>query len=695
MSEKEWKNGWVCAPAFAGLEPMPVLHKQLDHDFVLEEHREELKNIHTLFRKKVTILKNVKKVILDISADDYYKLYINGNYVTQGPANSYTFCYNYNRIDVTKYVHEGENIVGVHVYYQGLINRAYNSGDYRQGMIAEMWADHKQIMDDNWKCAQAREYGTDRVIAYDTQFNEVIDNNVKRIGWKDFGYDDSSWETATVKPDDDHVLVLQQTPSLQMEERYPLTVSRQPGGYLLDFGQELTGTFYMRALGHKGDDIIERYGEELAGEESAGEIQVRYDMRCNCFYEDRLILAEGENELEAFEYKCFRYVQLITRAKAELSDFKVCYRHYPFDEAYCKFSSKDELVNRIWEICKNTVKNCAQEAFLDCPQREKGQYLGDLTVTAHALFYLTGDTMLFKKALTDFANSTRICEGMMAVAPGSFMQEIADFSLLFPYQLLLYYNLSGKAYRDVWSTQTETIQGDREFLQKMLPVAEGIERYFDRFRNASGMIENVKTKWNLVDWPENLRDNYDFDLSQPVVGDGCHNVINALYIGMKMCIEKIKDILGIPCHSETAELETAFVDTFYNPKTGLFVDSPVSAHSSLHANVFACFYGIMPEKNRIAELVGKKGFCCGVFVSYFVLYGLLRMGERELAYRLLTNKTEHSWYNMLQEGATCTFEAWGKGQKWNTSLCHGWAAAPIPVLREYCGENGAGPADIC
>ena len=28
------------------------------------------------------------------------------------------------------------------------------------------------------------------------------------------------------------------------------------------------------------------------------------------------------------------------------------------------------------------------------------------------------------------------------------------------------------------------------------------------------------------------------------------------------------------------------------------------------------------------------------------------------------------WLRMLQEGATTTFEAWGKGLKWNTSLFH-------------------------
>ena len=394
-------------------------------------------------------------------------------------------------------------------------------------------------------------------------------------------------------------------------------------------------------------------------------------MRCNCLYEDKLILADGENELEQFEYKCFRYVQLVTKQDVKMWDFCVDYRHYPFDETYCKFHSEDELINQIWTICKNAVRNCSQEAFLDCPHREKGQYLGDLTVTAHSLYYLTGDTKLFRKALTDFANSTKICKGMMAVAPGSFMQEIADFSLLYAYQLLLYYKFSG----------------DKEFLRTMLPIAEGVEAYFDHFQNETGMLENVKTKWNLVDWPVNLRDDYDFELPQPVVGDGCHNVINALYVGMKKCLEEIRAVLGIEHVSQFEELRKAFIDQFYCKETGVFVDSTVSSHSSLHANVFAAFYGLEPEGNRIPELIRKKGLCCGVFVSYFVLYGLIQMGQKEMAYELITNKTEHSWYNMIREGATTSYEAWGKNQKWNTSLCHAWASAPIPVLMEYQMRN--------
>lgn len=661
MENKNWINHWLCAPDFEDMKIRDMLHKQLDSSFELEPHEERLKNYHTLFRKKIDV-NNSKQYILDITADDYYKLYINGEYVTQGPANSYPFAYYYNHLDITPFLHEGENILAVHVYYQGLINRAYNSGDYRQGLRAEVLVDGTVITDDNWRCTKAQEYGWSCTIAYDTQFDEQIDQNRKISGWKMLGFDDSDWDTAVVRPADDHILILQPTPNLQMEYVKPISVKQVDQGYLLDFGHDVTATFTMKAVGKKGDKITIQYGEELETE-----TKVRNHLRCNCDYEDTWVLADGENYLEQFEYKCFRYVQLIAESSVQLSDFMCEYRHYPFDDTYLKETWQEPLLEKIVKICKMAVKNCSQEAFLDCPHREKGQYLGDLTVTAHALYYLTGDTRLFKKALQDFAHSTRICKGMMAVAPGSFMQEIADFSLLYPYQLLLYYRLSG----------------DKELLRELLPIAEGVEEYFLQFQNQDGLLENVKTKWNLVDWPENLRDGYDFELPQPVVGDGCHNVINALYLGMRQSIEKIKTILEIPSQIDLSGLKEAYIHTFFREDQGLFADSSVSNHCALHSNIYAAFYGLQPEKNKIVELVRKKGLSCGVFTAYFVLYGMLHMGEKELVYELLMNKSEHSWYQMLKEGATSTFEAWGKDQKWNTSLCHAWAAAPVPVLMEY------------
>jgi len=67
-------------------------------------------------------------------------------------------------------------------------------------------------------------------------------------------------------------------------------------------------------------------------------------------------------------------------------------------------------------------------------------------------------------------------------------------------------------------------------------------------------------------------------------------------------------------------------------------------------------------------------------MAYFLLEALVRAGEYDLAVYLMT--APGAWPLMLDEGATTTFEAWGKDQKWNTSLCHPWATAPILIMKE-------------
>lgn len=675
-----WKGIWIGAPQFKGITPQNLFHKQMAK-ISIPEHRRDLQNHHLLVRKTFLLPTSViETAYLNITADDYYKLWINGRFVGQGPAPGYFDHYYYNRYEVAQYLNQGLNVIAVHLYYQGLINRVWTSGDYRQGMIAELQIGEAVVLatDGSWKCSLAREFIGGEPFGYETQFVENIDNRLSNRGWRKVDYDDEHWCEVVENPEDDHQLVLQETPPLQIYELKPIRVDQlEPGCYLVDFGQEITGQFTMDALGHSGQQVEIRYGEELM--EGSG-ARVRYLTRCNCNYRDLWILNDGLNTLEQYDYKAFRYVELITSADVKLAtaSFSAIVRHYPLDETKCSFRSSDQLLNQIWAICKNGVKYGAQEVFVDCPSREKGQYLGDATVTSHAHLYLSGDLRLSKKQLREFALSSRICPGLMAVAPCSFMQEIADFSLQWPLQLLEFYRQSG----------------DLAFLQEMMPVAEGIIRYFKNYQRSDGLLENVKEKWNLVDWPENLRDGYDFDLTQPVVGNGCHNVLNAFFCGAVKAVNTLRDILKLEYSDEFPRLRQAFINAFYRPDCKRMADSDVSDHTALHSNTVALFFDLVPKEaySSIVRLIRNKRLNCGVYQAYFLLKGLARIGEYTLVYQLLTGNDDHSWANMIREEATTCFETWGKAQKWNTSLCHPWASAPIPVLIEdICGLNPARP----
>lgn len=676
--DKKWIAKWITDQRFYGLKPIDVYHKEAQKRGN-QEHVAELQNHHMFVRKSFILGDAVKKAHVDITADDYYKLYVNGQYVGQGPAQGNHYHYYYNRFDVTSYLRQGENVIAVHVYYHGLISRSYNSGDYRQGLIAELVSEGISPVhtDRTWKYRIAREYCASSVIGYKTQFQEHIDSRLMEKGWRLAGFNDSEWLSAWEHIADDHRLFLQPTSNLSVYPIKPQSVFSVEGGYLLDFGSELTGQFTMRVKGKPGQKVEIRCAEELL---PSG--RVRYEMRCDCTYLDTWTLSGEEDELEFYDYKAFRYVEVLASPDTELhpESFAAIVRHYPLDEEACKFESSNHLLNSIWSICKNGVKWGTQENYVDCPSREKGQYLGDNTIITHAHSYLSGDLRMFRKSLEDFALlSARVCPGLLAVAPGHYMQEIADFSMQWPIQLLRYYQFSG----------------DRTFLETMYPIAERMLKYFEAYQEQDGLLHSVNDKWNLVDWPKNARDGYDFSLEMGNIR-GCHNVINAFYYGAQLAVWKIRKELNLPSPADESKsrFRTAFIQKFYDSERKLFVDAEGSMHASLHANVLPLLFGLSPKEAipSIVQLIREKRLSCGVYMAYFVLKALAVAEEYELIYDLITSEDLHSWGNMVKEGATTCFEAWSKDLKWNTSLCHPWASAPIPILiEEVFGIKPAAP----
>ncbi len=652
---------WISNKDFYNLTPINVFHKELDKKEI--NHSDSLKNKHILFRKKIRI-SDFGKAVVRISADDYYKLYINGVFVTQGPAPGYNFNYYYNEIDVSEYLKKGDNIIAVHTYYQGLVNRVWVSCDLRHGFIFDMCVDGKLICesDESWKCAYHTGYTECGKFGYDTQFAECFNAGAPEYGFEYEDFDDSNWENAIVKINSDYTLVPQPTSQLDIYDVKSANIRKNSDGYFIDFGFEAVGYLKFRASGKAGDTIIMRYGEELNEDGS-----VRWEMRCCCNYEEKFILSgNGFDTLYQYDYKAFRYAQLIVPEGVTIDEDSIAFtvRHYPFSDVK-HYKGNNEKLSKIYNLCSDTIKYGVQECFMDCAHREKGQYLGDVTISGIAHMVLTGDASMIIKALDNYCQSSFICKGLMTVAPASYMQEIADYSLQFPFQVLYVYNYT----KDIL------------FLKRMYPYVMNVYEYFNSYRRSNGLIESVKDKWNLVDWPMDLRDGYDFELPT-VIGEGFHNVINGFYLAMLKHIDIIRSILGIEPLGVTEETEKGYVDVFFDKTQGLFVDSEGSSHASYQSNVLALFADVNVDNNiksRMINHIANKTLCSGgTYMAFFALYSLKREGENELVEKLITD--ENAWLAMLDKGATTCFEVWKTVQKWNASLFHPWSASPAIIL---------------
>lgn len=663
---------WCGDPAFAKYPPLDLPVKP---GTPLEDHPLGLQNHLTFARCRLPVKTPPKKAVLRLTGDDHVRFYASDRLVVEGPCPSLPSRHPVMEVDLTPWLTVGENLLAVEVFYQGLINRVWNSGDRRQGFMCEITLDGAVVASTPgpWRTLRAK-HVTGVPTGYLTQFTERWNAAAYPRGWRRPGFDDRDWVPLEPVPGRGHRFVPSPIPPVVhhthavMESGHlaPATVHSKtgPAGELrLDAGREMAGRVKLRADGPAGKTVTILYGEELNAEGLP-----KVPMRCGIDSRDELVLSGlGDDLYEAVDYKAFRHIAILPQPGVALRALEIEERHDP--EPGPAVFRMPAPFERIWNICHRAVTVASQGVLVDCPSREKGQYLGDLTVSGHARLYATGDSALWRKALFDFADSTRLCPGIMAVAPGGFFQEIADFSLQYPWQLLTWYRFTG----------------DGKTLRTLLPVARGILCHFAAFAREDGLLADVKPKWNLVDWPQNLRDGYDFRLDPGNPGPGVHAALNGHYLASVAHLAMLEDLAGVPrTHGPDflPNLIGAFQKAFWQGDR--MVDHPESSHASLHANALALWADAVPAEGipAVVDLIKEKGLACGVQMSYFVLHALARHGERPHVWHLLTQSGEHSWMEMLKDGATSAFEAWGLDQKWNTSLCHPWAASPIPLFVE-------------
>ena len=666
-------NNWLTIPEFENVQPIRIYHKAMDTSFTLTND-EEHQNVHVLVRGHFE-LQEGEEYLLRLSADDYYKAWLNGTYLGQGPAPSNPEYYYYNEIPLKagkagkagkaeKAEKAGEQVLALHLYYQGLVNRVWNSADHRFGFYARLIRQKDGVeLPIRWKYQICEAYSGE-TIAYDTQFLENFDSRKWDPDWNQKICAEEGWQEPVPASWADYTMEKSPIRMLEIYEERP-SVIRENGERKLwiDFGHELTGGLKMTAKGPSGSRIIMRCGEELKEDGS-----VRWEMRCFCNYQEIWTLAGREETLIPYDYKGFRYAEIEYDEGVELIEIAAQVRHYPMDRALCTLESDNETLVRIFELCKRGVQLGTQEGYMDCPTREKGQYLGDGVVTGRSQTWLSGNTEMIGKCTDLFARSAMICPGLMAVTPGSYMQEIADYSLMYSDVVMTFYEFSG----------------DIEVLRKYEPVIHRMLDYFAAYEREDGLLGGGMDKWNMVDWPANLRDDYAVDLPNPGGPDVCHNVINAIYIGALKKYDEIRSILGMNPLDLWQSRNERFYQQFFSEKLGCYVDTEHGEHGAIQSNLFPLYYGLIPEdkEQAVCDLILKKGLCCGVMMSYFLLKGLCHAGRYEDAYHLIINESAHGWVQMLRDDATACLEAWGKDQKWNTSLCHPWASAPISVIIE-------------
>lgn len=650
--EHAFRGKWITTAEFAALRPRNVFHRQLAD--ALEPPDTEHLDRHILFRKHFSLGEKPKKATVFITADDHYKLWINGRFVAEGPAPSYHFRQGYNVLDVADWLAPGENVVAVHTLYQGLVNRVWQSGDLRHGLLLDLVADGETVAASDGTFLAARHSGFEPTgtAGYRTQFLERYDSGAPEVGFERPDYDDAAWAPAVMKADDDHVTRCQASHMLVYETIRPARVEKGPGYCRLDFGGVYVGYLRLSAKGRKGDRLTVRCGQELLADGA-----VRFDLRANCRYEEEWILADGESILDWFDYKSFQYAEILLPEGAEITGASLLARHYPFEPktGLNPAFRGDQDLERIWALTLRSQKYGVQEVIQDCMEREKGFYVGDGCYSVLTNLVLTGDDSMVRKMIDDAFASAFITDTLVTCLDCSFMQEIAEYPLMLVNLVLWHYNVCG----------------DRDFLAATYPKVAALLEAYRRAYEKDGLLRDLD-KWSVVEWPKNYQQGYAIDIAEGKVCHPAHVALNAYYLGAVDSANRLAAILGRPPYRDPAPLRRAFREAFYLPGRHLFRDGEGTDHVTFLGNVFPFGFGLADDAafdDAVLALYREQGVASISFYATFVLLqGFVRRGRHDLVRDVL--KADGAWLRMLREGATATYEGWGRDVKWNTSLFH-------------------------
>ena len=165
-------------------------------------------NTYAMFRHSFEI-DDPQSAYLKISAGNYYKLYVNGYYLSRGPVRESAPWYQYDRYDLLPYLKAGKNVIAVQVFHRGMTNymeKCAVMGLWVDGLIQDKKRAVSITTDiDKWRVRQDTSFaqntphwsdaikGPAETTNWGPGPQEYIDMRQHLSNWTTLEYDDSSW----------------------------------------------------------------------------------------------------------------------------------------------------------------------------------------------------------------------------------------------------------------------------------------------------------------------------------------------------------------------------------------------------------------------------------------------------------------------------------------------------------------------
>lgn len=347
--------------------------------------------------------------------------------------------------------------------------------------------------------------------------------------------------------------------------------------------------------------------------------------------------------------------------------------HYPFNDQASSFWSSSQVLNDVWELCKYSIKATSFTGIYVDGDRERIPYEADAYINQLAHYGIDREYAMARATqeylITHPTWPTEWIMHSVLMAWEDYMYTGNPASLEQFYTDLQAKTLAALERKDgLISTQTGLVTDD---------VLQSI--------HFQGKLRDI------VDWPhtgilglnEGEGGETDGFVFTPI-----NTVVNAFHYRALVLMGRIARTLGKAQDARIYEQKAALVKQSFNRKlfneqTGAYVDGEGTDHSSLHANMFALAFGLVPEDRvaTVVDFIESRGMACSVYGAQHLMDALYEGGADLYAMDLLTSTTDRSWAHMTYDvGSTITLEAWDDKYKPNMDWNHAWGAAPANII---------------
>ncbi len=434
-------------------------------------------------------------------------------------------------------------------------------------------------------------------------------------------------------------------PPIMIDRRVvPKSMKRSRRGFILDFGQNLSGFPQIKINQPRGTRITLRHAEMISND---GELNPASNRAAKA--EDIYICSGEKDELwsPSFTYHGFRYIE-VSGYIGELPEEAITALFIHTETEFAgTFSCSNEDLNTVHEAIRWGQLSNLMGIPTDSPQRdERHGWLGDAHLAVEEALLNFMPVAFYQKFIQDIADTQREDGSITDVAPKFWMEKPAD-----PAWGSALISISWAIY---WYS------GDRSVLEKYFSVFEEYIAFLQT-QTEDGIIEELGT---FGDWcAPGL-------VTSKKTGLPC--ISTWYYLHDVSLLSQISSEIGedeksIQYKTLADTIKNCFLKRFY--EDGIIKsqemtpwDSPdiTSQVLALEGNLLTgrAHDELADSLNDLVTRYGGNHVNTGIHGTKYLLKVLCESGFEEKAYLLANQESYPGWIYMIRNGATTLWERW-------------------------------------